>query len=119
MSNEKVDFKKFFQGFVFPVEWWKAISLGLKILFILLLILIVVFGAKNIWNFFFPGPAQNVNKPRVVALPFSTIEPGSIDQRSTQILMEEKTWEAGVGVGVLQYDNRAGSFVGGWVKKKW
>lgn len=102
-----------------PEGWYKAFGIGWRLLLVIIVIIIIAAGAVTIKNFFFPKPAQNINQPSVVALPFSTIEAGAVDQRSTQILMEEKSWEAGVGGAAWTYDNKLGSMVGGWVKKKW
>jgi hypothetical protein len=35
-TPEKVDVKKFAQGFVTPASWWKAVGIGLKILALVL-----------------------------------------------------------------------------------
>jgi len=39
MSNEKVDLNKFAQGFIQPVEWWKAASTGLKLMIVAIIII--------------------------------------------------------------------------------
>ena len=102
-----------------PEGWYKAFGIGWRLFLVVIVIVIIIAGGVTIKNFFFPKPSQNIHQPSVVALPFSTIEQGAIDQRSTQILMEEKSWEAGVGGGVVTYDNKAGTMLGGWIKKKW
>ncbi len=98
-------------------DWWKALGLGARFIIIGSAALLVVLGAMNVWNFLFPKPSQNINKPR--ALVIGKAEAGAIDQRSTQILIEEKKWELEVGGGGFTYDNKLG--VAGWakIKRKW
>lgn len=111
MSEEnKFDIKKWFSGFVSTVSWSKEIktliSVGLIALF-----------AYMIWFTFFRKTPQNVSNQRVVVTPFAKVD--KIDQSSIQVMVEEKTWEMGVGVGAVSYDNKSGAMAGVWVKKKW
>ena len=95
----------------------KTLKITANIAIIVIVVVLVLSGAYNLYRFFFPRPNKMTNNPKVTALPFSKID--KIDQTSVQIQMEEKPWEAGVGGGVLTYDNKAGSILGGWVRRKW
>jgi hypothetical protein len=66
MSTEKVDIKKFAQGFIQPVEWWKAASTGLKIL-------AVLFAVFVIYRAFFMKTQTQSQNARIIALPGSTV----------------------------------------------
>jgi len=116
MDKSKFDLKYLLIG-EGAKDWYKALGNGWRLALIGIVLILIIAGGITIKNFLFPKPSQNVNKPTAVALPFSKVD--KIDQTSTQILMEEKSWEAGVGGGVITYDNKAGMAVGGWVKKKW
>jgi len=95
----------------------KTLKITANIVIIVIVGVITLSGAYNLYRFFFPKKQRMTNNPKVTALPFSKIE--KIDQTSTQILLEEKSWELGMGAGGLNYDNKAGSIVGLWVKRKW
>jgi len=73
-------------------------------------------GGFALWRFFFGKPNKQINKPVAVAI--GRVEKGAIDQTSTQIQLNEKDWEIGVGAGGLQYDNKNGVCLFGFVKKK-
>lgn len=116
MDKTKFDLKYLFFG-EGAKDWYKAIGNGWRIFVLSVFALLLIAGFLWVKNFLFPKPGQNINKPSVVALPGSKIE--KVDQTSTQVLMEEKAWEAAVGGGVMTFDNKAGTFLGGWVKRKW
>jgi membrane protein implicated in regulation of membrane protease activity len=111
MANvpEKFDIKKWLSGFASPVSWSKDI----KTIVVLALVLV---GAYSLWYTFFRKEPKNINNQRVTTTPFSHVD--KIDQSNTQVNFEEKSWEVGVGVGAVTYDNKNGAFGGVWVKKK-
>lgn len=79
---------------------------------------LLIVGGVSLWRFVFPKPEKQTNAPKVTGL----VLPGGkvkIDQTNTQISMDEKPWEVGVGAGGIRYDNKDGYFLGGWVKRKW
>lgn len=98
-------------------DWYKALGNGWRIGVIIILVLLLLFGVMQIWNFFFPKSTSNIHKPTAIALPLSRIE--KIDQSSVQVALDEKAWEAGVSGGGLTYDNKVGMFAGGWVRRRW
>lgn len=98
-------------------DWYKALGNGWRIVVIGILALLLIAGGMQVWNFFFPKKSGNINKPTAITLPFSRV--GNIDQTSTQVLIEEKSWELGLGGAAITYDNKSGLVVGGWVKRKW
>jgi Na+(H+)/acetate symporter ActP len=109
MDGEKFDIKKWFSGLINPVTWGKSIQY-------LVMICAVLFVAFAIKNTFFPTKS-NVNKPVTIVTPFAKVE--KIDNTSTQISVEkEKSFEVGVGAGVLRYDQKDGYFGGAWGKWK-
>jgi Na+(H+)/acetate symporter ActP len=109
METEKFDLKKWFSGLINPVTWGKSIQY-------LVMICAVLFVAFAIKNTFFPTKS-NVNKPVTIVTPFAKVE--KIDNTSTQISVEkEKSFEVGVGVAGMRYDNKDGAIVGGWGKWK-
>ena len=106
---EPFDIRKFFSGFINPTTWSKAI------IFLVMgaVIVVVIVGVKNL---FFPNKSIT-NKPH--ALVIGKAEKGAIDQTSTNIVVEkEKSFEVGIGVGVVRYDDKDGGIVGGWGKWK-
>lgn len=82
-----------------------------------IVVLLLIMGGVSIWRFFFPKADKQINNPRVIVTPFAKVE--KIDQANTQILLSEKPWEAGAGVGGFQYDNKTGVLLGVWAKRKW
>lgn len=109
--SEPFDIKKYILGFFSPTTWAKTtvyLIIGTIIFFMLLCVK----------NFFFPKPKQQVNKPVTVVLPFGRVEKGGIDQSNTQISLDEKLNEVGIGVGGLRYDDKDGAFAGVWYKRK-
>jgi len=73
MSDEKVDIKKFAQGFIQPVEWWKAASIGIKIAVVLLAAFIIwkVFFQKNTTVNVGKGGTAIINQtPKRFLIPF-------------------------------------------------
>ena len=84
---------------------------------ITLVCLLLFAGGVSVWNWIFPKPDKQINNPHVTALPGSHI--GKIDQTNTQVLLDEKPWEVGLGVAGVRYDNKDGALVGGWIKRKW
>ena len=98
-------------------DWYKALGNGWRIGVMITLTLLLLFGAMQVWSFFFPKTKSNVNKPTAFVLPMGRVE--NLDQRSIQISMEEKSWEAGVYVGSGQYDNKMLTFIGFKVSRKW
>lgn len=105
-----MDFKKFFLSFFEAVPWVKNLR------FILGAVVIGII-ALTIWKAWFEKKPANVSNQRVVVTPFAKVE--KIDQSSIQVMVEEKTWELGIGVGVLNYDNKNGAFAGVMIKKRW
>ena len=89
-----------------------AIYVGITCLALLLII-----GMVSLWKFFFPTPDKQINKPTAVILPGATVK--KLDQSNTQVLVDEKPWEVGLGVAGIRYDNKDGALVGGWIKRKW
>ena len=81
-------------------------------------ILLISLGFK-LWNFIFPKSDKQVNNPRTTVYPFGKIEKGGVDQSNTQVLVDEKPWEAGAGVGGFRYDNKDGYGIMLWLKRKW
>ncbi|MFA5133078.1 MAG: hypothetical protein WC444_07165 [Candidatus Paceibacterota bacterium] len=98
-------------------DWWKALGSLIRIIAMVSLAVLLVLGALNVWNFFFPKPSQNIHRPSTIVLPGAKVD--KIDQSSIQVMVEEKTWELGVGAGGITYDGKSGLFLGGWIKKKW
>jgi len=105
-----MDFKKFLSSFFEAVPWMKNIRFILGTALILLAVYMV-------WFTFFRKVPQNVSNQKVVVTPFAKVD--KIDQSSIQVMVEEKTWELGIGVGAVTYDNKSGAMAGVWVKKKW
>lgn len=113
-----IDKTKFNLGYFVKGEGWKdffkAWGLGWRLI---LTFLILFFLASGIKGCFLKEP-KNINKPKVTVLPGAKVE--KIDQTSTQINFErEKTWEAGIGVGMLNFDNKTGNGGFVWLKKRW
>lgn len=109
---EKFDPIKWIKGFANPTTWGKAIVyliIGGAIIFVLVCVK----------NFFFPKKDTQVNRPIAYIAPFAKAEKGAISQDNTQVLVTEKPWEVGVGVGAGRFDNKDG--YGGFltVKRKW
>ena len=77
---------------------------------------LLLVGGVSLWRFIFPKPTQQVNKPTAFAV--GKVEKGAITQTSTQISLDDKSWEVGLGGGGVTYDNKSGIIIGGWVKKK-
>ena len=98
-------------------DWYKALGNGWRIAAIGVVVILLVAGGMQVWNFFFPKKSGNVNNPHTVVLPFAKVD--KIDQTSTQVLIEEKAWELAVGAAGITYDNKSGLLVGGWLKRKW
>jgi hypothetical protein len=108
--TEKIDIKKFFGSFFQVVPWLKDIRT-------MAAIALVLFVGFTLWRAYGRRDgASNIHKPTCTVLPFAKVE--KLDQTSTQVLIEEKTWEVGLGGGILNWDNKSGMFAGGWVKKK-
>ena len=78
---------------------------------------LLIVGGVSLWRFIFPKKDTQANNPKVVVTPFARVD--AIDQTNTQIDMSEKPWEVGIGVGVVQYDNKAGMMAGAFVKRRW
>lgn len=79
---------------------------------------VLVVGGVSLWRWVFPKPEKQTNAPKVTGL----VLPGGkvkIDQTNTQVSLDDKPWEVGLGGGGLTYDNKTGVFVGGWVRRKW
>ncbi len=96
-------------------DWWKALGLGWRLLVIGVGVIVLLSGARTVVGWFIK-PQQNVNKPTVVVTPFARVD--KIDQTSTQISMNEKSWELSLGMGVMRYDNKDGVIVGATIKRK-
>lgn len=111
MEEEKFSWTKLFD--FSPKGWWKIAGLGIKVA----VAIFVIYGAISLVNCIFPKKSGNINKPTTIILPLAKVE--KIDQTSTQISIEEKTWELGMGGATITYDNKSGAIVGGWLKKKW
>lgn len=108
---EPFSWKKWFSGFGDFLS-------NMKDLKTVITIILLLFVAVTVWRAYFSKRVSNISQPRVVALPGSHIE--KIEQPTTQVYVEpEKTWEVGVGAAVLQFDNKNGGILGGWIKKKW
>lgn len=105
-----MDWKKFLSSFFEAVPWMK----NLRFILGTALIAVLVYMA---WFTFFRKVPQNVSNQKVVVTPFAKVD--KIDQSSIQVMVEEKKWEAGIGVGVIQYDNKSGAFAGVILKRKW
>ena len=107
---EKFEIKKWLSGFTSSVSWGKDIKT-------LVTIALILIGVYSLWFTFFRKEKTQISSQRVITTPFSHVD--KIDQSSVQVRIEEKTWEAGIGVGVVNYDNKSGAFAGIMVKKKW
>ena len=83
MSNEKVDVKKFAQGFAQPVEWWKAASMGIKIF-------IVVVIAFTIYKAYFAKTQTQTQKLNV--WPFSFSDVTYTPQQSQKQEVKKRPW---------------------------
>lgn len=116
MSEERFDLKKWIAGDGVK-DWWRATGDALRLVIIAVVAILLVVVCMNVYRFFFPKKNPNINKPTVITTPFSHID--KLDQSNVQVSIDEKPWEAGVGVGALQYDNKSGAFAGGWIRRKW
>ena len=97
-------------------DWWKAWGTGWRLVVTILIVVLLLTGAVRVYSFIFPKAKQNVSQQRIIALPGSTI--GAVDMKTIQVSVEEKTWEVGVGGGVLNYDSKNGAAAFGWVRKR-
>jgi hypothetical protein len=107
-APEPFSWSKWFAGFFNGVSWAKEIKTTL--------IIVGFFIAGSFIYHLFVREPQNVNKPRVIVTPFAHV--GSIDQTSTQVSMNEKSWEASIFGGGFTYDSKLGMFGGGSLKRK-
>lgn len=114
-ADGKFDLKYFLFG-EGAKDWWRSAGDGIRLALIIAVIIGVVLVGMNIWNFFIPKPAQNVNKPTAVVLPGARVD--KLDMSSTQVLVEDKPWEIGIGGGLMRYDNKDGAIIGAWGRRR-
>jgi len=120
MADKPTDGKFDLKYFIFgegAKDWWRSAGDGIRLALIIAVIMGVILVGINIWNFFMPKPAQNVHKPTVVVLPGAKVD--KLDMSSTQLLVEDKPWEAGIGGGAITFDNKNGAFMGAWARRRW
>jgi len=110
-ETEAFDIRKWWGGFINPVTWGKAVTF-------LIIGSIIVFILVCVKNFIFPKSNKQTISSDVVVKPFGKIETGGVKIDNNQILVEEKPWEVGVGLGGFRYDGKDG--YGGlvWGKRK-
>ena len=112
---DKFDLKYLFTGEGLK-DWYKALGAGWRLVVIFVAIVTIVTGVRSVIGWFVK-PQQNINKPSVIITPFARVD--KIDQTSTQISMNEKTWETGLFGGGVRWDNKDGVFFGCSIKKRW
>ncbi len=110
-ETESFDIRKWWGGFINPVTWGKAVTF-------LIIGSIIVFVLVCVKNFIFPKPNKQTISSDVIVKPFGKIEKDGVKIDNNQILVEEKSWEVGGGVGAMTYDNKNGGIAGLWVRKK-
>ena len=71
-----------------------AIYVGITIIAVLLVV-----GGISLWRWIFPKPEKQTTSQKVTITPlsFSKVEKGGVTQTSTQIQLNEKNWEVGLG----------------------
>lgn len=80
---------------------------------------LLIVGGVSLWRWVFKPKDTQVYKPTGIGLAIGHVEKGAVVQESTQISVEkERPWEVGLGAGGINYDNKSGVVVGGWVKRK-